>query len=166
MTLAAGSVRLETAPVTIPFTMQAHRRAGELYLDAACTLDYSARGSRCDLGTEKPGRLDSVEDPKFGVVTTTLANEGDARDLAREIIENRLAACVQLSPIFSTYRWQGNVETSAEHLLTAKTLIVQADALIEFIRTRHTYDVPEIVLVAIIGGSQSYLDWIERETDD
>jgi periplasmic divalent cation tolerance protein len=111
----------------------------------------------------EPGRLDSVEDAKFGVVSTILANQEDAQDLAKDIIESRLAACVQLMPVHSTYRWQGKVETAAEHLLTAKTLIVRAVELMAFIRTRHSYDVPEIILVPIIGGSQTYLDWMERE---
>ena len=107
-----------------------------------------------------------MEDPKFGIVTTTLADEGDARDLAGDIIERRLAACVQVMPVNSIYRWQGKVETGREHMLAAKTQIALADELMAFIRTRHTYDEPEIVLTPIIGGSQSYLDWIERETGE
>ena len=60
-----------------------------------------------------------MEDPKFGIVTTTLADEGDARDLAGDIIERRLAACVQVMPVNSIYRWQGKVETGREHMLAA-----------------------------------------------
>ena len=104
-----------------------------------------------------------MEDSKFGVVTTTLGKETDARDLAKDIIENRLAACVQLIPIHGTYRWKGKVETGVEHLLSAKTLLVLADELMAFIRSRHAFDVPEIILTPIIGGSNAYLDWIERE---
>ena len=105
-----------------------------------------------------------MEEAKFGVVSTVLANEKDAQDLANDIIESRLAACVQHMPVQSTYHWQGKMETASEHLLNAKTLIARAVELMAFIRTRHSYDAPEIILVPIIGGSQVYLDWMERET--
>jgi periplasmic divalent cation tolerance protein len=100
----------------------------------------------------------------FGVITTTVESLDQARDLARQIVDSRLAACVHVSPVESVYRWKGAVESATEHLLAAKAPIKHADKLITFIRDRHTYDVPEIIVVPIAGGSDAYMAWLEQET--
>jgi len=100
----------------------------------------------------------------YGVFTTTVESLDEARDLARQIVDSRLAACVHVSPVESVYRWKGAVESATEHLLAAKAPIAHAEKLISFIRDRHNYDVPEVIVVPISGGSEAYMDWLKQET--
>ncbi len=100
----------------------------------------------------------------FVLVTTTVAGVAEARDLAGECVRARLAACVQFLPIASVYRWKGKVESADEQLLLCKTRADMADALVAFIRGRHAYEVPEIVVLPIRSGYTPYLEWIASET--
>ena len=97
------------------------------------------------------------------VLTTTDSTEA-ANELARSIVEARLAACVQVLPIRSVYRWEGAVQDDAEVLLLVKTRADVYEALEAFIKARHTYDTPEIVALPIIAGSRAYQEWIVAET--
>jgi len=101
----------------------------------------------------------------FVMVSTTVDNEALARELADAIVASRLAACVQYTSVFSTYRWQGAVERADEYLLLAKTRASLADQLSAFIKEHHSYEVPEIIVTPIIGGFKAYLDWISSETE-
>ncbi len=96
----------------------------------------------------------------FAVVSTTVADASEARDLAKALVEARLAACVQIMPVTSAYRWEGAVAESAEQLLACKIAVADFDAVVSAIRAKHTYDVPEIVMTPIIAGARSYLDWL------
>ena len=99
------------------------------------------------------------------VVTTTERKE-DAERIARRLVEDRLAACVQvLGPISSTYRWQGTIETSQEWQCVAKSRRDLFGRIEETIREVHPYDVPEILAVPIVAGSRSYLAWLEGEVE-
>ena len=100
----------------------------------------------------------------FVVVTTTVDGESPARQLARRIVEARLAACVQLFPIHSIYRWKGKVESADEYLLLAKTRKSLSGKLVRFVRAHHSYEVPEITVTPILGGWGDYLRWIAEET--
>jgi periplasmic divalent cation tolerance protein len=98
------------------------------------------------------------------VVTTTALRE-EADRIARELVETRLAACVQIvGPIASTYRWQGKIETSAEWQCWAKTRDDLFDRVSEAIRRIHPYEVPEILALPVVAGSASYLAWLDAET--
>ena len=97
-------------------------------------------------------------------VTTTVARPADARRLAREIVDARLAACVQYTPIQSVYRWKGKVNAARELLLTAKTPRAKARALVAFIRKHHSYELPEILVLPVQGGYAPYLKWVADET--
>ena len=94
------------------------------------------------------------------LVMTTCEGDAPARTLARSIVEARLAACVQLFPVASVYRWRGEVESADEVAVHAKTDLTQVDALVAHIEAEHDYDVPEILVVPVAGGSERYLDWI------
>ena len=101
----------------------------------------------------------------FLQVQTTTDSRAEAVELARAVVESRLAACAQVSgPIASTYWWEGSVERAEEWQLTLKLPAAGYPALAEFITRRHSYDEPEIVALPIIGGSEPYLTWIEEET--
>jgi periplasmic divalent cation tolerance protein len=98
-------------------------------------------------------------------VATTTANKADAERLARALVEQRLAACVQISgPITSCYRWQETIETASEWLCTIKTTDAVYRQVETVIRQLHTYDEPEIVAVPIVAGSPGYLRWLEDQT--
>jgi periplasmic divalent cation tolerance protein len=97
------------------------------------------------------------------VVTTTTDRKPRALALARKIVEGRLAACVQVVPIHSLYRWKGRVESAREFLLTAKTRTDRAEALVSFIRCHHSYELPEILVTPVLSGLEPYVDWIRTE---
>jgi periplasmic divalent cation tolerance protein len=85
--------------------------------------------------------------------------------LARALVEERLAACVnQVGPVQSVYHWDGKLEQSEEQLLIVKTKKELFTVLEKRVRELHSYSVPEIVALPIIDGSQAYLRWLEDET--
>ncbi|HZU45194.1 MAG TPA: divalent-cation tolerance protein CutA, partial [Terriglobales bacterium] len=91
------------------------------------------------------------------VVITTCGTEEEAQKIARELLERRLAACVNIiSPIQSIYRWQGKVESATEWLLLIKTTAEQFAALRDAIRELHSYDLPECIMVSVEAGSPGY----------
>lgn len=95
-------------------------------------------------------------------VQVTYADAKQARAVAKEIVEKRLAACVQQVRISSTYVWDGAVEEEAEHLLTAKTTMLRARDLEAFIRTNHPYDEPEFLVLPVLGASVGYARWVRE----
>jgi len=99
------------------------------------------------------------------VVLCTVPDEPAAERLAHGLIEARLAACVNaISGVKSFYRWQGNLEAEAEIQLVIKTRQAHFDALAEWIRDHHPYDVPEIIALPAARVSESYLAWVIGET--
>lgn len=86
--------------------------------------------------------------------------------LARPLIEERLAACVNIVPgLTSIYRWQGTIQEDDEALLLIKTAAARLPALMERLRQLHPYDVPEIIAVPIAEGLPAYLNWVHSCTD-
>ena len=99
-----------------------------------------------------------------GVLLTALPSREDARRLAAILVEEKLAACVQLLPIESFYRWEGKVQNESEVLLLIKTRTALFDAAMARIRSEHPYSVPEIVGWPFSAGHLPYLDWIDEST--
>jgi len=99
------------------------------------------------------------------VVFCTCASAEDAERIGRSLVESRLAACVNAAPgLRSFYRWQGKIEDAAEHLLIVKsTRALFPEVCAEIIRL-HPYEVPEIIALPVVDGSQEYLAWIDAET--
>ena len=94
---------------------------------------------------------------------TTTPNADEANSLAKTIIENKLAACVQiLPPMTSVYVWDGSVQTEAEHLLLIKTLEEKYEDIERFINANHSYDAPEIVAIKSEKVSKEYLGWMNE----
>ena len=97
------------------------------------------------------------------VITTTDSPEL-AESIARKLVAEKLAACVQVTgPIKSVYRWEGKVETSAEWKCEAKTTGDNYERVEAAIRELHTYDEPEIIATEVVAGSESYLNWVRSE---
>ena len=98
------------------------------------------------------------------VVLSTCGSAEEADRVARRLVETRLAACVNIAPgVRSIYRWQGAIEESTECLLIIKSRRDLLDALEIELRKTHSYEVPEIVALAVVDGSESYLGWMDRE---
>ncbi|MDE0163643.1 MAG: divalent-cation tolerance protein CutA [Bryobacterales bacterium] len=98
------------------------------------------------------------------IVYTTCGNITEAESIARNLIDNRLAACVNVVPgLLSYYRWQGKVENDTELLLMIKTAGSLIDEVRNALETLHSYDLPEMIVLPIIGGSPNYLEWLEQE---
>jgi periplasmic divalent cation tolerance protein len=92
-------------------------------------------------------------------------SEGDAKNLAKKLVENKLAACVNIvSGINSVYFWQGNIEDDKEKLLIVKTKLNLFEELKQFVKENHPYTVPEIIAMPIIVGNEDYLNWLEDST--
>ena len=98
--------------------------------------------------------------PPCGVVLTTLPDEAGAEALARQIVDAGLGACVQLQPIRSVYRWKGETCVEPEWRLVIKTRADRYPALEAFIRARHPYTLPQIVMLPITAGAPDYLQWV------
>jgi periplasmic divalent cation tolerance protein len=97
------------------------------------------------------------------LVTIAAPNAETARRLARLLVEERLAACVQLvDPIRSVYRWKGAVQEEPEVLLLAKSSQDLVPRIDELLRREHPYELPELAAVPIVAGSPAYLRWLEE----
>ena len=98
------------------------------------------------------------------LIMSTAGTQAEAARIAEALVAERLAACVQLSPIESWYRWEGKVERAEEVRLQIKTVAALVDQVETRLRALHSYDVPELVVVPIASGSADYLAWIEGST--
>ena len=94
------------------------------------------------------------------IVSTAIDSEAAARAIARAAVEERLAACAQVTPVTSVYRWRGNVEEAAEWICQLKTTPEQIETLTARIRALHSYEVPEIITVPVLTGYPPYLQWV------
>jgi periplasmic divalent cation tolerance protein len=99
------------------------------------------------------------------LVLTNLPDRASAERLATLLVEQRLAACVNvLAPCDSVYRWQGETQRDEEHPLLIKTAQDCYAELEAAIRANHPYELPEIIAVPIVRGLPAYLSWVESET--
>ena len=103
---------------------------------------------------------------EYITVFITAPNEEEAAKISRTIVEERLAACVNIiGSVRSIYRWQGRIEDESEVLMVVKTKRTLFDRLQGRVKELHSYEVPEIIGLPVIEGSKQYLDWLGQETD-
>ena len=99
--------------------------------------------------------------PPIVLVLTTLGADADAATLGRTLVEERLAACVNVLPLMtSIYRWKGAVERDREQQIVMKTTADRVPALEARLRQLHPYELPEFIVLAAWGGSDAYLGWV------
>ncbi|MDR1233249.1 MAG: divalent-cation tolerance protein CutA [Puniceicoccales bacterium] len=98
------------------------------------------------------------------IVLTTVSSRKLAEDLARGMVGERLAACVQIQQIESFFGWEDDIEHSNEYLLVIKTKATLFEDLSRFISQNHDYRIPEIVQIPIVEGFKPYLEWIGAVT--
>ena len=97
------------------------------------------------------------------IILSTAGSESEANKIANELVQRRLAACVNIVPqIQSVYRWQGKVETAEEYLLVIKTTKARSADVQAAIRELHSYDLPECIVISMEDGTTEYLKWIEE----
>jgi len=102
---------------------------------------------------------------EFVLVLTTLPADADAGAFARALVEDRLAACVNMLPVMeSIYRWEGRIDRDSERQMFIKTSRERVGALWERVRALHPYDVPEFVVLPIVDGNAAYLKWLGEST--
>lgn len=98
---------------------------------------------------------------EYVVVLSTFPSGGEPGRMARTLVEERLAACVNILPeMTSVYRWAGSIEEEPERQVVMKTTRARVPALWDRLRELHPYDVPEFIVVPIIDGNDAYLRWI------
>ena len=99
---------------------------------------------------------------QFRLIFVTCSTLGEARKIARVLVQKRLAACVNIhvAPVESVYRWKGKVETAREHLLLIKTTAGRLKDLEKEVLRLHSYETPEFIAVVISSGSRAYLRWL------
>lgn len=103
----------------------------------------------------------------FLQVVTTVASREVAETIARALITQRLAGCVQVhGPIESCYRWEGKVEVAVEWVCTIKTDVHRFPQLRDTLRELHPYDVPEILATPVVAGNEDYLRWLAEQLPD
>lgn len=100
----------------------------------------------------------------FSVVVTTTADRSAAERIARAAIEKRLAACARIHEADSVYRWEGEIRSEREFVLELKTTDAALGAVEALIKQLNSYDLPEIIVHPITGGSKDYLAWVSAET--
>lgn len=98
------------------------------------------------------------------VIFISAGTDEEARTVGRALLEHRAAACVSIAPnVTSIFWWQGTLETAQEHLLMVKTRASNVEDVVRLVKEVHSYKMPEVIAVPIIGGNQQYLDWIGEE---
>jgi periplasmic divalent cation tolerance protein len=102
---------------------------------------------------------------EYVLVLTTLPGDADATAFGRTLVEERMAACVNLLPLMeSIYRWDGAAQHDTERQVFIKTSRDRVVALWERLRDLHPYDVPEFIVLSIVDGNDAYLRWIGEST--
>ena len=108
-----------------------------------------------------------MEHPTYVVLFITTADDEEAQLISRVLLEQRKAACVNIVPkVSSLFWWQGNIEQAEENLLVVKTRAELLDEIIKLVKEVHSNDVPEIIALPIVGGSQDDLHWVGEETGE
>ena len=99
----------------------------------------------------------------FQIVLTTCPDEACAERIARTLVEEGLAACVNiLPPMRSIYKWKGKIEDATEQLLVVKSTVAHFPAIRDRLRALHPYELPEIIAVPIVDGLPEYLAWLNH----
>jgi len=102
---------------------------------------------------------------EYIVVFITAASQEEARRIADILVNSRKAVCVNVVPqVHSRFWWKGKIDSADEALLIVKTKASLLDELIALVKGNHSYEVPEIIALPIIGGSKDYLNWLDEET--
>lgn len=113
------------------------------------------------MSPEAEGNTEGNTDSTVSIVLSTAGSKDEADRIAHALVERRLAACVNMVPSArSVYRWKEQIEEAEEVILLIKTTGDKLAALEQALKTLHSYELPEFIVLAASGGSDSYLQWI------
>ena len=98
---------------------------------------------------------------EYCLMIFTAANQEEAEKIAQELVEKKMAACVNVFDIASIYWWEKKIEQDNEALGIIKTRKDLIETIIKEIKAKHSYECPEVIAIPIIAGSKEYLDWID-----
>lgn len=102
----------------------------------------------------------------ISVIFTTINNEQDARKIANFLLEEQIAACVNIIPnVVSIYKWKGKIDEEKEFIIFIKTVEENVDKAIKRIKELHSYELPDIISFKIHKGLDEYFDYVKRETE-
>ena len=112
---------------------------------------------------DKSSTADRADRADRIVVLITAGNEEEAGKIAELLVNEKKVACVSVVPrVNSLFRWKGKIDSAQESLLLVKTRASLLSEIISLAKQVHSYDVPEIIALPIIGGSEEYLDWLDK----
>jgi periplasmic divalent cation tolerance protein len=105
-----------------------------------------------------------MESSPYIVLFITTATAEEAQRISRVLLEQKKVACVNIVPrVNSLFWWQGKLDSAEESLLIVKTKASLLSEIVPLVKEIHSYDIPELIALPIIGGNQDYLDWIQKE---
>jgi len=105
-----------------------------------------------------------IEEPAYIVLFVTASNREEAHKIAKSLLGKRKVACVNIVPeVSSLFWWQDKLDSAQESLLIIKTRALLLDQIVTLVKEIHSYEVPEIIALPVIGGNQDYLEWIDKE---
>jgi periplasmic divalent cation tolerance protein len=103
----------------------------------------------------------------FCIIYCTASSEGEGEQISAALVEKKLVACCNIIPdVKSIYQWKNKVESANEVLLVLKSTVNLIPEIKKVITDQHSYDVPEIIAVPVVAGSQEYLEWIKESVTD
>lgn len=107
-----------------------------------------------------------MSDARLVVILVTASSDEEARRIGRALVEERLAACVNVvGPVTSIFRWDGRVQEEGEHLLVVKARRADVERLAARVAALHSYEVPEVLALDVAGGAAPYLAWVRDSTE-
>jgi periplasmic divalent cation tolerance protein len=105
------------------------------------------------------------DEHSFILVQITARNEAEAQHLAKILLEQKKAACINIVPkVSALYHWHDKIESGTESLILVKTRRKLLDDIVKLVKAHHSYQLPEIIAIPLYGGSGEYLAWLENET--
>jgi periplasmic divalent cation tolerance protein len=113
-------------------------------------------------GLGRDDRMRTVNRADRIIVLIAASNEEEARKIAELLVNEKKAACVNIVPgVDSLFRWKGKIESARESLLLVKTRASLVSEIVSLVKGAHSYEVPEIIALPIVGGSKEYLKWLD-----
>lgn len=108
---------------------------------------------------------------EFAIYLVTVGSQEEAVKVSSGLLDKKLIACSNViggaeKSLFSMYTWQGKVESDSELLLVMKSRTGLMEEIVETVKSLHSYDVPEVIALPILGGSKEYLDWVVENTKE
>ena len=105
-----------------------------------------------------------MEESAYIVLFITTATVEEAQQISKALLNQRKVACINIVPkVSSHFWWQGELDSAKESLMVAKTKASQLNEIVRLVKELHSYEIPEIIALPIVGGNQDYLEWIDKE---